>query len=647
MTHASPLAIARRGNRVKQALLVSFLLLTALVLLATGLGAFGIQRIDSTHQNIARNMVPLMTEAQHLSVEVARLAAVAPRLNAATTERERHVGVMELNQGAAQIVNILARLKQYSLDSANLIGVQREIDTLLETLAELNRLVRQRTTLRQQIDDALRDALAAQWQLRDQIEPLLLTSFTPPPAISSLIDQDRMQDILIAADDRNRAYYDLLLGASRVVSHMGLAQSATDIDTVRSNMLQAQQGGDLMFNTLSLLQDQELRQRVGPLVAQLVSITRMDDLRSKTLLNFRAEELATQQRLTVLAAENWLRTIKMIETVDHLVAETRTGMTALGERTSESARRGLLLMAGMALLGAGLACVIGVVFLRRVVVHSFDDLRDQAETLSRARAQADAANLAKSQFLANMSHELRTPLNAIIGITELLQEEDETVEPAERREGLRRVTRAGRHLLTLINDVLDLSKVEAGKLELMVEPINIVPLLQEAVGTLEAQAASQLSNIILDYTDPLAPVLADSMRVKQIVLNLLSNAVKFTRQGRITITANRQGGMVRICVADTGIGIRADQMDKLFQDFTQADSGIGRRFGGTGLGLAISRRFARMMGGDIVATSAPGKGSEFTLVLPIAQQKEGEPRTDSPSSAKADPASLSTPCDPL
>jgi signal transduction histidine kinase len=248
------------------------------------------------------------------------------------------------------------------------------------------------------------------------------------------------------------------------------------------------------------------------------------------------------------------------------------------------------------------------------------ELHDREQSLVEARALAEAASQHKSQFLASMSHELRTPLNAIIGLTEMMITNAARFGTEKALEPLRRVNAAGTHLLSLINEVLDLSKIEAGKLELNPEPVNLVRLIDEVVGTAGQLAEKNQNRLIVEAHENLGPLTADSMRLKQILLNLLSNACKFTKEGEVALRVRKVADgrdWVELAVADTGIGLTAEQQAKLFQEYTQADSLTARRYGGTGLGLALSRKLARMMGGDVTVASEPGKGSVFTVRLPV------------------------------
>jgi signal transduction histidine kinase len=245
-------------------------------------------------------------------------------------------------------------------------------------------------------------------------------------------------------------------------------------------------------------------------------------------------------------------------------------------------------------------------------VRLFDEIQDKSRQLAEASER-------KSQFLASMSHELRTPLNAIIGLTEMMVSNAARFGTEKALEPLRRVNAAGTHLLSLINEVLDLSKIEAGKLELNPERVDLGRLIDEVIGTAGQLAEKNQNRLVVEAQENLGALNADSMRLKQILLNLLSNACKFTKQGEVALRVRKVADgrdWIELAVADSGIGMTAEQQAKLFQDFTQADSLTARRYGGTGLGLAISRKLARMMGGDVTVTSEPGKGSVFTVRLP-------------------------------
>ena len=237
-----------------------------------------------------------------------------------------------------------------------------------------------------------------------------------------------------------------------------------------------------------------------------------------------------------------------------------------------------------------------------------------------AKDAAEAANRAKSAFLANMSHELRTPLNAIIGYSEMLEEDAAASGNAGFMADLQKIRSAGKHLLDLINDVLDLSKVEAGKMKLYLETFDVAGVVEEVVPTAQPLMAKNGNTLEVRCAPDVGQLREDITKVRQVLLNLLSNAAKFTENGTVSLEVTREndvaGTWVVFRVRDTGIGMTPEQLGKLFQAFTQADGSTQRKYGGTGLGLALSRKFCVMMGGDINVQSEPGKGSTFTMRLP-------------------------------
>jgi signal transduction histidine kinase/CheY-like chemotaxis protein len=254
--------------------------------------------------------------------------------------------------------------------------------------------------------------------------------------------------------------------------------------------------------------------------------------------------------------------------------------------------------------------------------------------------ELEAASQHKSQFLANMSHELRTPLNAIIGVSEMLVEDAREAGDAHLAEPPERILRAGRHLLALINDILDLSKIEAGKMDLNLDVFAVEPLVEDVAATVRPLAAKNGNRLDVECPADVGTMRADSTRVRQALLNLAGNAAKFTANGRITLSVARDseggGDWIALRVADTGIGMTPEQTARLFQEFMQADASTTRKYGGTGLGLAISRQFCRMMGGDISVESVPGSGSTFTIRLPaLVEQGPEQSRRPAPSKPAA------------
>ncbi|MDY6991037.1 MAG: response regulator [Pseudomonadota bacterium] len=246
-------------------------------------------------------------------------------------------------------------------------------------------------------------------------------------------------------------------------------------------------------------------------------------------------------------------------------------------------------------------------------------LQEAKEEAEKAQAAAEAANLAKSQFLANMSHELRTPLNAIIGYSEMLQEEAEESDLDDFIPDLQNIRSAGKHLLGLINDVLDISKIEAGKMELFLETFELSIIIQDIVATVQPIMEKKNNILQVNCQETLGTMYADLTKLRQVLFNLLSNAAKFTENGTIHLEVKHhiQTDQVILQVIDEGIGMTSEQQEKLFQPFTQADTSTTRKYGGTGLGLAITKEFIEMMGGNIMTESEFGQGTTFTVQLPL------------------------------
>ncbi len=258
----------------------------------------------------------------------------------------------------------------------------------------------------------------------------------------------------------------------------------------------------------------------------------------------------------------------------------------------------------------------------RILVGKQAELTDANARAEAAREAAEEHSRAKSRFLANMSHELRTPLSAVIGYSEMLEEEAEELGQESLLKDLGKIKSNAKHLLGLINDVLDLSKVEAEKMDIYPQDIDVAAFATDAAGTVEALVAKKGNTLSLDVSPDVGHARTDAVKLRQCLFNLLSNAAKFTEGGTITLRVARErfdgADWLRFAVEDTGIGMTPEQVGRLFERFTQADETTTRKFGGTGLGLALSRAFAQLLGGDITVASAEGRGTAFTLRIPAS-----------------------------
>ncbi len=333
------------------------------------------------------------------------------------------------------------------------------------------------------------------------------------------------------------------------------------------------------------------------------------------LLGYRAEELVGQPVYILFADKN-------ISSEGSLYKElSGKGSIANIEKTylAKDGRKIPMLFSGSTMHDSS-GRILGIVCVAQDITE-----RKMAEEIRFENVRLSHASKAKSEFLANMSHELRTPLNSIIGFTELMKQKVIGELNDKQEHYMDNVLSSSNHLLRLINDILDLSKVESGKIELTIEKLNISDIIDESLLLMKENANKH--NIILkkESDTALEFIYADRLRLKQVLFNLLSNAVKFSKPegGKVTVTANKQGDMVKISVSDTGIGIKEENLEKLFKEFEQIDSGISRKYGGTGLGLAITKKLVELHGGKISAESTYGEGSTFSFTIPIGT-KSGE-----------------------
>ncbi len=380
--------------------------------------------------------------------------------------------------------------------------------------------------------------------------------------------------------------------------------------------------------------------------ARAEALSGIDELQSLTADNARQEERLVRFRAATEARTGYLdralqtRSVArpaegraLASAVRALAADIEGEERALLAARTESATTRSVLTKIILVAGSGIAFLLSLLFMRdlkrdidareetrRLIEQQARQLGEQTVILEASKNAAEAANRTKSMFLANMSHELRTPLNAVLGYSEMLQEEAEDRGLDGFIPDLKSIHAAGKHLLELVNDVLDLSKIEAGKMDLFLEDFPLATMLDDVERTIRPLIGEKENELVVTRGE-LGTMRGDLTKVRQTLFNVLSNAAKFTDHGTIRLEAETKDEAGRrwvvFRVTDSGIGMNAEQRGRLFEPFVQADASTTRKFGGTGLGLAISRRFCHMMGGDIQAASEPGQGSTFTITLPL------------------------------
>jgi signal transduction histidine kinase/response regulator of citrate/malate metabolism len=421
----------------------------------------------------------------------------------------------------------------------------------------------------------------------------------------------------------------------------------SELNTARLSATAAANGSlttrfDILYSRIGMLTQGHYAEKFGATgaLAEQVDTVRQAIMEMAPIFDevARSEELPEK-----VAADLSARIIALRERTESLLTATNTRKADLQIAERERTQRSYMTLgAAMAALTLVMAAVIGLMWRQlREITRSQRDLRQLSQRYAEAARHAEAGNRAKSSFLAAMSHEIRTPLNGIVGMVELLDDHSLTPGQLRRVDTIRECSEA---LLTLIDDILDYSKLESGSIDLETAPFDLDETIRSALRIVSERAREKGLDLTLDC-DPVV-VTGDRARIRQIAINLLANAVKFTPTGAVRVTARAlrdAGGSCRltISVADTGIGIAPDALSRLFQQFTQADASITRRFGGSGLGLAICQRIARAMGGEIAVESTPGSGSVFTLSIPVAHVAASvplAPATALPGSGQTEPA---------
>lgn len=633
-------------------LLIAFGLIAALTVGATFLSLIRFNQIDSVLRSLVDVSMPALKLSMDVQTRASDVIEVATEVGRVENEVERFTGMAEATERISSLWQAVEKLRGVIANQESMVPIQTLIARIDSQVGDLDR--------------AVGESLAASSAPARSFQKVTDATAAANRTIAAMVERLNAAQAAPAAEPRPAAawlgpLYELrgdFNEAASVLGSLRRANSSEALDAVRAEF-------DGVFGRIQaavgkLRQTPEFASDLGALE------TATQDLAAQSTGNDGLFALRTQ----FLRIRNAIATItkalkddggQLREQVAGLVAQAESEAADSQQRSASTitaSRIWLLLIAISTLLIAGL---IVWLFVHRYVGSRLDALadsmlgiaqgdlsapipaagpdelgemsralavfRDNARDIHiardqaiQARAEAEAASRAKSTFLANMSHELRTPLNAIIGYSEILAEDATDRGDDTAVQDLQKIQAAGRHLLGLINSILDLSKIEAGRMDVYLEQINLMQLIEEVRVLVQPLIEKNSNRLVIECPADIGSMRTDLTKAKQSLVNLLSNAAKFTDQGEVRLEVARQAGSagdphVLFKVSDSGIGMTEEQMGRLFEAFAQADSSTTRNFGGTGLGLAITRRFATLLGGSITVTSKPGEGSTFTLDL--------------------------------
>ncbi|MGE3986717.1 response regulator [Pseudorhodoplanes sp.] len=653
---------ARRSWRrtIAAKLLVAFIVIAALTAIAALVAVLQFGRIEAAMGRLTEESLPEVKFALAVETNSRAIAADGARLAGATSEEQRFSRMNDATERIGQLWSALSRLRDATNDTAAIEKLQSLIAQIDGQIGQLERNVRERISVASALDNAIERLSRDSAELAERL--LLLTR-----------QPDNMQ--LVINGLRGDTY--------RSVGVLYRAATASNANAVATGQKQFDEIAERFDGGLNYMMDEksfdrteaEAINKVARSVLALGSGAGGVFALRKSDLEEQAAAETLQAGLEKSAADMQSQVSALVSHVEAVAAET----TAATKRALDNTRFWLI---GISLLSLVVAVFVAWLFVQRYVVarlrqvtnamlavasgrldaplpptgkdelgdmsralivfrDNAREIRDAREEAETARHQAEAASRTKSAFLANMSHELRTPLNAIIGYSEILREDAQDRGDSSSEGDLIKIETAGKHLLGLINDILDLSKIEAGRMDLHLEDVDISRLLAE-VRVLVTPAIDKNGNRLeIDAPSDIGVMHVDLVKLKQSLINLLSNAAKFTKGGLVKLTVKKQvpdrgRPVFTFAVSDSGIGMNDEQVGRLFQAFTQADASTTRNYGGTGLGLTITKHFCTMLGGDIAVTSTPGQGSTFTITLPDGGMEAAKPRAEARAAMPGD-----------
>ncbi|MGA7485372.1 MAG: response regulator [Xanthobacteraceae bacterium] len=645
-------------------LLLAFALIAALTVSATWLSLIRFQEIDAAMNRLTEVSLPLVKLSLGVESKAAELIVLATEVGNAEDEVQRFERMERLSDQIGQLWSILGKLQSIISEDAAAARLQQLVASINTEVGELDRSTREVLLLGARKDHALGDAVAVNevglrrlLQITDDMLSRMAANLERAAAGQANLAGLQQDFLLLRAAYAARADF---VRVSTLLSTIATAANPGVLSGLREQFAAA--ADTLLHDLAAVTADPALdRARAAELRTAVESLIALGN-GDAGLLSIQAKLLPERRAVTEHQAS--LQTIGLdlrsqVSRLNETAEREATATAALSADAIAHSRLWLILIAAASLV---IAALIVWLFVFRYVIRRLTELagsmlaiargelatpipalgpdelgdmsrtlavfrdnareiraaRDEAET---ARAEAEAASRTKSIFLANMSHELRTPLNAIIGYSEILVEDaadrgdDATVGDLHKIQG------AGKHLLDLINGILDLSKIEAGRMDVYLEQIYLAKLVEEVRTIVEPLVKKNGNELVIRCPPDIGSMRTDLTKLKQSLINLLSNAAKFTQNGKVILSLSREeasSGPTRFTfhVSDTGIGMNEEQLGRLFQAFTQADSSTTRHYGGTGLGLTITRHFASMLGGAIQVTSKPGEGSSFIMTLP-------------------------------
>jgi signal transduction histidine kinase/DNA-binding response OmpR family regulator len=664
-------------------LLLAFALIAALTVSATWLSLIRFNEIDTAMNRVTAVSLPLVELSLGVESKAAELAVLASQVGNAKDETQRFERMERLSDQIGQLWSTLGKLQSIISEEGAAARLQELVAELNTKVGELDRATREVLVLGERKDHAIGQAIAVNEagirglsQTTDDLLARMAAGLgrgeAAPPNLPDL-----RQDLL-----RLRAAYAARANFIRLTTLLSDIAAAASADALSRLREQFSAAADALLRDLAAVTPQagaggprtdDFHAAAQSLIAVGSGSGGLLSIQSKLLPERQAvaENQASLQKIGVDLRNE-------VSSLSERAKAEATATAALSARAIAHSRLWLILIAAASLLIAGL---IVWLFVFRYVIRRLtelagsmlaiargelatpipalgpDELGDMSRTLAvfrdnareihaardeaeKARAEAEAASRTKSIFLANMSHELRTPLNAIIGYSEILVEDATDRGDAASVGDLQKIQGAGKHLLDLINGILDLSKIEAGRMDVYLEQIYLAKLVEEVRTIVEPLVKKNGNELVIRCPPDIGSMRTDLTKLKQSLINLLSNAAKFTQNGTVTLSLSRaqpDSGPARFTfhVSDTGIGMNEEQLGRLFQAFTQADSSTTRHYGGTGLGLTITRHFASMLGGTIQVTSKPGEGSSFIMSLPDQPIAGSAPAVSAPAGSAA------------